>query len=285
MKILRPTLLTLMTGYLIGCEPPFSTARNNDPLTNSKCKNFHYVSAEQRKLGGVYCPALKSGKENKVNTIVFLHGAPGNWKAWKRYLDDTDLSGSYNLVAVNRPGYDTSENGKPEISLAVQSRLIREAVQTQIGPEKRYIVVGHSFGGPVAVQMAIDDKKSIAGLLLLAPSIDPDLEKIMWYQRLANFCAVRWILPSEIDVTNREIIPLKSQLEQQKDKLKTIDLPVIVLQGDQDGLVPPKNADYAKRMMTNAKTDIVMLEGRNHFLPWLEYDLVKKKIVDLLQDL
>src|SRR3546814_18455192 len=57
------------------------------------------------------------------------------------------------------------------------------------------IVVGHSLGGPIAAKLAMDYPDRVRGLLLLAPSVAPALEAPRWYQRLATWRVVQWLLP------------------------------------------------------------------------------------------
>lgn len=273
-KVARPTFLALALSYLAtGCAPSFISEIEKIDLQDAPCAPFSYTSHDQRTIAGVKCKPDK----HSAPVLVFLHGAPGNWKGWKQYLKDKDLNQNYEMVAVDRPGYGGSDPGKPEYSLRTQSRLIREAVKEQIGT-KPYTVIGHSFGGPVAVQMAIDDPTHAQKILLLAPSIDPALEKVEWYQKLADTQVMRWFVPQALDVCNQEIIALGQELSLQATELGKLRQSIFMIQGGKDDLVPPENADYAKRMFTGAQLNITMLPHQNHFLPWKEYDLVKSSI-------
>lgn len=74
--------------------------------------------------------------------------------------------------------------------------------------------MGRSLGGPVTVRLAMDYPDEVSGLILVAPSIDPDLEKKEWYRPPGNAFPFRQWLPVELDVSNQEIMPLKGELQQ-----------------------------------------------------------------------
>jgi pimeloyl-ACP methyl ester carboxylesterase len=208
--------------------------------------------------------------------VVFIHGAPGSWEAWGRYLADSRLVDRARLIAVDRPGYGGTKAGTFEPSLARQATRVMSAAGTQTQGQPA-LLVGHSYGGPVALQIALDYPQAVAGLILLAPSIDPELEIIRWYQRVANWGAVRAILPASLDTANQEILPLKNELIAQQARLSTLRAPTLIVQGMDDSLVPPGNADYGARWMQNPT--LIKLPGQGHFLPWEQYELVVREIL------
>jgi pimeloyl-ACP methyl ester carboxylesterase len=59
----------------------------------------------------------------------------------------------------------------------------------------------------------------------------------------------------------------------------TIRVPVTVIQGEADNLVPPGNAHFAKKMLIHAPLEIQMLPGVNHFIPWSHPYLIQKAIM------
>jgi len=239
------------------------------------------LTQEQFHSDGETLGLVHRGDPNKP-VIVFVHGSPGQWDAWADYLNDEDLAKQSYMIAVDRLGFGVSDNGQHEPSLERHAKTIVDGVYNIIPKDKAIIVIGHSYGGPVALRMAVDYPDQVAGLILLAPSIDPDLEVPRWYNHLAALPIVRDILPASVRHSNEEILPLRPELEQMRDRLDVISVPVSVIQGIEDKLVPYQNADYAKNMLVNAEVQITLIEDRGHFIPWQDFDLVKKTLLEFL---
>jgi pimeloyl-ACP methyl ester carboxylesterase len=124
----------------------------------------------------------------------------------------------------------------------------------------------------------------VGGLVLVAPSIDPAMEKWEWYRQVGDFFLFRAIVPKELDVSNQEILPLKKQLSLMLPLWSAIQVPVTVIQGEKDKLVPPANADFARKMLVHAPTIIWMVPEMNHFIPWSQPELIKQAILGQLQN-
>lgn len=212
--------------------------------------------------------------------VFFVHGSPGTWDAWKIWLEDPRLRDRARLVAADRLGFGGSERGKAEPSLARQVGALAAILDGEPGPPA--IVVGHSLGGPIATRLAMDRPDLVAGLVLVAPSIDPGLEKRRWYNVAASLLVVQWFLPVDWTTSNRELWPLKGELTQMTPKWEAIAVPVVVVQGDQDDLVPPANADFAEKMAPS-RVEVHRVPGENHFVLWSKPETVTGPILDLLE--
>ena len=203
----------------------------------------------------------------KAPLLFFVHGSPGTWDGFSGYLRSDSLASSYEMISVDRPGFGESRGGKPERSLIVQSESILEVVKKHKG-DRPVILVGHSFGGPVIAQIAILAPELIDGLVFVAASVDPDLEKKKWFQVPANWFLFRWMVPQGLDVANQEILALKKELirmEKDWDKIKT---PVSIVHGDKDKLVPIGNVDFMTAHLEHTSVELFLKEGMNHFVPW-----------------
>ena len=214
-------------------------------------------------------------------TVLFIHGSPGAWDAFIGFFADSSLYNQAQLISVDRPGFGKSELGETEPSLSAQAAALAPLLRLSRSGRKP-ILVGHSLGGPVAARLAMDYPDEVGGLILVAPSIDPDLEKKEWYRAVGNVFPFRQWLPTELDVSNQEILPLKGELEQMMPLWARIRVPVIVIQGEDDPLVPPGNALFAKRMLINAPVRIQMIPKMNHFIPWSRPDLIHDAILHQL---
>ena len=95
----------------------------------------------------------------------------------------------------------------------------------------------------------MDYPDKIAALVLVAPSLDPELEKPRWYNNLADYKLMSWLLPTELDLANLEVMALPDELRQMGPLWSTLDLPITLIQGEKDKLVHPDNADFAEKMV------------------------------------
>lgn len=100
--------------------------------------------------------------------VILLHGASGNFLDWTFGRFD-ELTKSHTVLAFDRPGLGFSDPAD-DPGLSTQAALMREAAG-KLGIE-RATVVGHSFGGAVALAWAVDAPETVSGLVLLsAPSM------------------------------------------------------------------------------------------------------------------
>lgn len=212
--------------------------------------------------------------------VVFVHGSPGTWDAWRGYLRDPELSGLAALVALDRPGFGGSERGRAVASLEQQAAAVAAVVEAVGGGAA--VVVGHSLGGPIAARLACDRPELVRGLVLVAPSLDPELERRRWFNVAGSLRAVQWFLPVDLITSNREIWPLREELEALAPRLARIAVPTIVVQGGRDTLVAPANAEFAARALTGAQVEVRRYPEATHFLVWERPALVRDAVVDLL---
>ncbi|MEO8195946.1 MAG: alpha/beta hydrolase [Thermoanaerobaculia bacterium] len=211
---------------------------------------------------------------------LFVHGSPGTWDSWKGFLENPDLRAAARLVAVDRPGFGGSERGRAVASLAEQAAALAAVLENEPGPPA--VVVGHSLGGPIAARLAMDRPDLVAGLLLVAPSIDPEEERHRWYNFAGATLLVQWFLPVDWTVSNRELWPLKKELEAMLPLWSGIRCPTIVVQGLADDLVPPENADFAERHLAPERLRVERYPGETHFILWQRPETVRKPLLDLL---
>lgn len=219
------------------------------------------------------------GKDS-LPLIIFIHGSPGTWDNFSAFMKDSSLLARARMISVDRLGYGKSDP-RPEPSLMMHSKSIQPLIDS-VPSDVPVFVVGHSMGGPVAVQVAMDNPTRLCGMLLLAGLSDPALEERLWIQKPLRSPALRWLLPPDMDISNREIVPLKDELARMMSDWKKIQCETIIVQGTQDILVETENASFAQHMLTNAPSRIVYLPGENHFIPWSQKDLTIQLIHELL---
>jgi len=115
--------------------------------------------------------------------------------------------------------------------------------------------------------------------VLLSASLDPALEVIHPLQWIGAWAPVRWLLPRAVAHANAELMALKPELEALASLLPRIAAPVFLVHGTRDDLVPLANVAYLQSRLSGAcSVTTLLLEGRNHFLPWNSADLVRDAI-------
>jgi pimeloyl-ACP methyl ester carboxylesterase len=214
--------------------------------------------------GGYDVSYLESGAPGG-RLVVFVHGTPGDAHGWADYL--MHVPDGFRYLALDRPGFGASGPDAAVTSLPAHAAAVAAIIRAQhAGPA---ILVGHSYGGPVVVQTAVDDPDLVSALVILAGSVDPAQEDVPFVQYMGDTWPVRPLLPRTIRNANREIIFLKAELDRLEPRLPTIKVPVVIVHGMKDDLVPFANVAFMKTHLTGAKSVTVDdMPEQNHFLPW-----------------
>jgi len=226
---------------------------------------------------------LKVGDDH-LPLVIFVHGSPGSLSAFIDFMADTILLQHAQLISVDRPGFGHSNFGWAEPSLKNQAACLKPILEENKN-HRPIFLVGHSLGGPVIARMAMDYPELIDGLILVAGSIDPDLEPHeTWFRAPLATPFLRWLLPGAFRASNEELYKLKPELQEMLPLWSRITVPVIVIQGKKDVLVPAANADFAKKMLVNsASVEFVFKEDMNHFVPWSNPELIHDAILRMIQ--
>jgi len=100
--------------------------------------------------------------------VVFIHGA-FIADTFRPLLAEPSLAGRYRLILYHRRGYAGSSRASKPVSVAQQAADCR-ALLHHLGVEHAH-VVGHSYGGAVALQLALDAPGAAHSLALLEPGL------------------------------------------------------------------------------------------------------------------
>jgi len=114
--------------------------------------------------------------------LVLIHGASGNTRDFTFALVDR-LAQDYRVIAFDRPGLGWSDDMGPDgISPMMQAALLQKAA-AGLGV-KRPIVLGHSYGGSVAMAWGLTATPDTAALVIVSGATMP------WPGGLGPFYAV-----------------------------------------------------------------------------------------------
>ncbi len=201
--------------------------------------------------------------------IVFIHGTPATAAIFGEQFRHPFPRA--NLAALDRPGFGASGPARH-----------RPSLEDQANAKRKTLLVGHSYGAPVALLAALKFTNQVAGVVLIGGSIDPAQERIHAIQRFADWPLVSWLVPRSLRQCNRELLTLRDDLVRLKPQLSKIAVPVVMLQGGKDRQVPVSNVNYLRAQLATAgKSDLfeqLVFPDYNHFIPWEHPDAVEAAI-------
>ena len=218
-----------------------------------------------------------NGVAPERRTIVFIHGAGGNALVWQNQRRALDRG--VNTVCMDLPGHGQSP-GPPCTSIAEYGNWVLRFIRSL--KLREVVLAGHSMGGGVAIDTAIEYPEELAGLILVGSGarlkvssqiiqgLDDDFEATA--SQLVHWCygpgssgkLVRWGLEQLFD-ERREVILQDFRACNEFDRMEDIHLiklPVLVLCGSEDVMTPPKYSQYLADNLRQSTVRII--EGGGH---------------------
>ena len=212
--------------------------------------------------------------------LLFVHGSPGSWDfAWDYFMDST-WHQDYQLISIDRPGFGQSDYGQAK-NLFEQSEIISAFVKNKLVGEK-VTLLGHSYGGPLVLQLCADNDSLYERCIILAGSVCPTAEKEEWQLNLFSSPVLNWMAPGSFQQGILELLWLKDDLKKYESGLAKIQTPIMGIYGTDDNMVPCEpNVQYLKTQFDTSQLSIIKIDGGNHFIPWENYEEVKNRICSL----
>lgn len=216
--------------------------------------------------------------------LLLIHGAPGAWYGSRNLLDDSLLRLKFQIISVDRPGYNNSslkQHKKTARQIGVQANVLYQALQLNHSGKKG-IVMGSSYGGPIAARIAIDHPESFYHIVLLAGAIDPDHEKFWWFNKFVHRGPLKWMLPKFFRSATNEKYAHEKELRSLLPLWSKLEVPVTFVQGDADNTVMPVNLAFAKRVMAGKQAEFILVPGGGHLIRWQHPELVQQILLQPL---
>ena len=215
--------------------------------------------------------------------VVFIHGSPGGAGVWATQFADPVSNANY--FAYNRPGFGASTPTLSQPHLQMQVAALMQLIAA--ADVHRPILVGHSYGGPIALLAAVQHPDKVRGALLIGGDVDPAEEKPWLVQYLLGWRLTAWLLPQPLRQSNREMLTARADLLELQKQLPNLQVPVAMLHGVKDPLVPVANVGWlAEELSSAGKTNLftsMVYSNYNHFIPWEEPEAVQAAIRSLLE--
>ena len=185
----------------------------------------------------------------------------------------------YRLISIDRMGFGYSHFNQAQ-NLQSHSDIINKFLKN-IDNNKPVYVIGHSYGGSVVANMAADNAR-INGIVIIAGALSATLEEPEKWRKIFINNPLEYLVPGALNPSNKELWWLKDDLKVLDKKLNQIHCKVVVIHGTKDQLVPYENTLFMKNNLTAADTiKIVSITDENHFIPWNNFELVKKELMHL----
>ncbi|MEM7625553.1 MAG: alpha/beta hydrolase [Planctomycetota bacterium] len=252
---------------LAGCGPPQLIA----DLGNEGIKRLETVpSATPEPMS-----YLRAGDPNG-RRLIFVHGTPGDATNYLGYLAEPPAG--WEVISVDRPGFGNSPaDGKTSLTFAGQAAAVEPLLVER--NRKKPVLVGHSLGGPIVLRLAADQPDAVGGVVVLAGSVDPDLEYPRWYNVMGAIPPISWLLPGAMRRANDEVYAAQEGTRRLAKDLNRVVCPVVIVHGQRDALVPVGNAHFLLEALPNAaRLRLFLLPRAGHFLPWEHGPTVRRAI-------
>lgn len=273
----RHLLFTLVLGYLLfanSCMTMRTSPKKTAAFFQDKQVDFvdNNVEVQNRNLH-----YIQTGNKN-AQTLVFVHGSPGSWDAYKAYLTDSIFLRDFRIIVPDRPGFGKS-NFRRSMALRPQAVLLNQLLR-QLDNGKPYTLIGHSYGGPLIVQMALEHPELYKNLVVLAGALDPAAEKPEKWRKPFTWIPLKYLVPGALKPSNDELWMLKKDLKVMQPLLGELTHRTLIIHGKEDKLVPYQNVPFMEKHFSNVDSlKVISIEKENHFIVWSQEKLVKESIL------
>jgi pimeloyl-ACP methyl ester carboxylesterase len=215
-------------------------------------------------------------------TIVCLHGAAGTADQWSAQIEH--LAPNYRIIAPDLRGHGKSEVPSSAYSL---EEFLWDFTQllSLLKVEEPFILMSHSFGGPIALTFAAAQPQRLSKLVLIATApemhIHPLHEFIVrlpirlgYLERLRPIVMPKTYAP--VFVIQRVLAGTLFRWRGY-DLLPAIRIPTLVVAGQWDFIVPLSMAQKTHELLPNSRLEVIRY---TRHLPHLERPAAVNRILD-----
>lgn len=232
-------------------------------------------------LNGALVHYFTNDSQNENKPIIFLHGWRSMGSIWLNFFDQLKNMGFFAL-ALDLPGFGQSQMPKKNFCLRDYATIVGEFIKKL--KLKNPVIVGHSFGGNIALKLALiepsmakslvlvdasgvrqkTNKKNLAAIFakivkpLFLPSFMQPLRKLI-YEKMgaADYLATPALQKTFLNITNEDLT----------ESLKNIETKTLIIWGEGDKETPLGQAYILKNNLKNSR--LVILKNAGHF-PFLD---------------
>jgi len=211
------------------------------------------------------------------HVFVFLHGWQSSAQAWSGVMERLSTKG-VRLVAIDLPGFGGSPLPKSAWGVGEYSELVKDFSQ-KLGINK-IILVGHSFGGRVAIKLSAANPELVSKLVLVdAAGIKNEnlfnkllvlaaktVKPLFALPLLRNFKTTAYKAIGAVDLAEAgplKDIFIKTINEDLSEFLPKIQTQTLLIWGGEDTETPLAFGGIMNRLIPNSK--LVVLTDAGHF--------------------
>ena len=209
-------------------------------------------------------------RDTCLPNIVFVHGTIGSVLDFKKYMTDSILTAKANMIIYDRVGYNYQDKNDVQESITFEVEMLEDILKN-LNPKKT-IVVGYSYGGPIALA----SKKNYKKVILLAPAVYSEVEPMPGILNIYKWKLTRWMVPPIWKQASKEKISHPEDLRKFESKWNENPNEVLSIHGDADWIVPYSNSEYLKNIFTQEQFELLTLPDANHDLIWSRFAEIKE---------
>jgi len=242
-------------------------------------------------LNGLKIRYLESGMRHDRH-ILFIHGLGSSADRWLGIPDA--LSANFHTIALDLPGF--GESDKPFMDYTIENfrKIIVDFMNSVTINDAKTSIIGHSLGGYIAADVAIENNNQVERLVLIDSSgflkkptplleeylkvaMNPTKDKVrkVFEQMVADPKRIPSKLVesfiSRINLPNAKYA-FKSTLENSANtqiglqRLGLIDnIPTLILWGIEDKVIPPEHSRLFNDAIKNSHVKIIQDAGHAPF--------------------
>lgn len=235
-----------------------------DPVSHEPI--HHYYEYENDHLHYISCG------DSTLTPLLLVHGSPGTWDSYAKFISETDLLKHFYVIAVDRPGY--GESGMADLrDLKSQSSLMEPLINRYFNTQKG-VILGHSYGGAVCLQLAVDYPTNIQSMVLAAGTLADIYQEPRWYNYIVKYTPVGWLVDESFKMSNQEMWLLSNDLRLLYPELREVSIKTAIIQGGKDFLVNPQSPDHVLPILSKSNVKVFYKSDMDHFIIWNDQEII-----------
>ncbi len=218
--------------------------------------------------------AIRKGEGNPC--FLWIHGAGSDHTIWGRFIRPPFKGTHYFL---DLPAHGRSQ-GPPKVSISGMARVLKEFMQTI--QCKKVVLVGHSMGGALSLEMALEYPDIVIGLVLFSTGarlrVHPHLLNLlkMGQKREALEWILQYMVPKTCPKDIRQLIEKKwmacstntiladflaCHMFDRLEDVSNIRVPTLIFVSDDDKLTPVKYSHYLHENIDGSELYVLQESG------------------------